>query len=146
MSIPIPLFPVLKPKLIDPTWFNVDQPCDDDNEITMMEQEHQNWVNCHLFPIFLLVINLLLFSSIRFHKWTAMLIQLEEMRLRYEIDMSPFCAVSFCFLLESRRGGGGWRWGRQWRRWWRVRKPWWRGRGWTRDGCATGTKFTRYQY
>lgn len=43
MSIP-PLFPVLKPKLIDATWFNVDQPCDDDNEITLLEQEHQAWV------------------------------------------------------------------------------------------------------
>lgn len=51
MNIPIPLFPTLKPKLVDAAWFNVDQPCDDDNEITLLEQEHQNWV-CISHPKF----------------------------------------------------------------------------------------------
>lgn len=43
MSIP-PLFPSLKPKLFDTMWFNVDQPCDDENEVAILEQEHQAWV------------------------------------------------------------------------------------------------------
>lgn len=54
MSIP-PLFPVLKPKLIDATWFNVDEPCDDDNDITLLEQEHQAWVTEHQLTPFAVV-------------------------------------------------------------------------------------------
>ncbi|XP_018323299.1 anaphase-promoting complex subunit 15B [Agrilus planipennis] len=39
----IPLFPTLKPKLFDSAWFNVDQPCDDENEVTQLEQEYIAW-------------------------------------------------------------------------------------------------------
>ena len=37
-------FPSLLPKISDPVWFNVDKPCDDENELTKLEEEHQNWV------------------------------------------------------------------------------------------------------
>ncbi|KAF5284089.1 hypothetical protein FQA39_LY17138 [Lamprigera yunnana] len=40
-----PLFPTLKPKLVDPLWFNVNQPCDDELEVDLLEQDHQNWLN-----------------------------------------------------------------------------------------------------
>lgn len=43
MSLP-PLFPKLTPKLIDSPWFNVDQPCDDEEEVTELEAQHQAWV------------------------------------------------------------------------------------------------------
>jgi len=41
----LPLFPTLRPKLVDPAWFHVDQPCDDELEVEQLEQEHQNWLN-----------------------------------------------------------------------------------------------------
>lgn len=42
--MPIPLFPSLNPTFIDPIWFNVDQPINDEEEVTKLEQEHQIWV------------------------------------------------------------------------------------------------------
>ncbi|XP_045761746.1 anaphase-promoting complex subunit 15-like isoform X2 [Maniola jurtina] len=42
MNIP---FPILYPRLVDPTWFNADSPCDEDAELTSMEQAHQQWLN-----------------------------------------------------------------------------------------------------
>ncbi|CAH0553664.1 unnamed protein product [Brassicogethes aeneus] len=41
----LPLFPELKPKLIDSSWFDVDGPVDDDDEVTQMEREHQTWLH-----------------------------------------------------------------------------------------------------
>ena len=39
-----PIFPTLLPKDVDPLWFNVDKPCDDENELSKLEEEHQTWV------------------------------------------------------------------------------------------------------
>ncbi|XP_018580104.1 anaphase-promoting complex subunit 15 [Anoplophora glabripennis] len=53
----IPLFPNLKPRLMHSSWFDVDQPCDDEDEVSQMEREHQNWLqmitqrNSDLTPI-----------------------------------------------------------------------------------------------
>lgn len=38
------LFPNLTPKSVDPLWFSVDQPCDDENEVAQLESELQQWV------------------------------------------------------------------------------------------------------
>lgn len=27
------------------SWFDVDQPCDDEDEVSQLETEHQHWVN-----------------------------------------------------------------------------------------------------
>ena len=36
--------PSLLPKVIDPTWFCVDKPVDDHEELCKLEEEHQAWV------------------------------------------------------------------------------------------------------
>lgn len=45
----IPLFPNLKPRLMHSSWFDVDQPCDDEDEVSQLEREHQNWVTQKFF-------------------------------------------------------------------------------------------------
>nr|CAI5832024.1 unnamed protein product [Callosobruchus analis] len=53
----IPLFPSLKPRLVHSSWFDVDQPCDDEDEVSQLEREHTNWImsikqrNSDLTPI-----------------------------------------------------------------------------------------------
>ncbi|CAD0195621.1 unnamed protein product [Chrysodeixis includens] len=42
MNIP---FPVLTPRLVDPLWFNADSPCDEETELSALEQANQNWLN-----------------------------------------------------------------------------------------------------
>ncbi|KAL3278453.1 hypothetical protein HHI36_013774 [Cryptolaemus montrouzieri] len=44
----IPLFPSLKPRLFDAAWFDVDQPCDDEEEVKQLEREHQTWLQANL--------------------------------------------------------------------------------------------------
>jgi len=36
--------PSLLPKIVDPTWFCVDKPVDDHEELCKLEEEHQSWV------------------------------------------------------------------------------------------------------
>lgn len=36
--------PSLLPKVADPLWFHVDRPCDDDVELTKLEEDHHQWV------------------------------------------------------------------------------------------------------
>lgn len=37
-------FPSLVPGAIDPLWFTVDRPCDDENELEQLEKEHDLWL------------------------------------------------------------------------------------------------------
>jgi hypothetical protein len=39
-----PLFPSLMPRLVDPLWFKVDVPQDEDIELSRLEKEHQAWI------------------------------------------------------------------------------------------------------
>lgn len=38
------MFPSLLPRISDPLWFNVDKPCDDENEISKLEEEQEAWL------------------------------------------------------------------------------------------------------
>ena len=37
-------FPNLLPRVADTLWFCVDKPCDDENELNKLEEEHRLWV------------------------------------------------------------------------------------------------------
>lgn len=45
----LPLFPHLTPRIVESAWFNVDQPCDDENEVAELEHEHQAWVSKYIY-------------------------------------------------------------------------------------------------
>ena len=42
-------FPNLVPRNVNPSWFQADRPCDEENELTQAEQEHQLWVSISTF-------------------------------------------------------------------------------------------------
>ncbi|XP_026465507.1 anaphase-promoting complex subunit 15 isoform X2 [Ctenocephalides felis] len=44
MSLPS-MLPSLRGIVINPVWFNVDSPCDDEADVAGLEQEHQSWLN-----------------------------------------------------------------------------------------------------
>lgn len=41
----LPLFPKCLPKMTDKAWFDVDQPCDYEDEVSSLERFHQFWVD-----------------------------------------------------------------------------------------------------
>jgi len=43
-----PIFPKLIPSATDTLWFNVDKACDDENELSELEEEYHNWVFTHI--------------------------------------------------------------------------------------------------
>lgn len=59
----LPLFPELKPRLIDASWFEVDGPVDDEDEVSTLEKEHQQWVKIYWWLYFLKFLTNLCFSS-----------------------------------------------------------------------------------
>ena len=81
MSVP-PLFPRLKPKSIDPSWFDVDQPCDDEEEVSQLEAQHQAWVVMNIVSV---ICNLIYIccSCNPFHNGTVMLHPLVKQFVRY---------------------------------------------------------------
>merc|ERR1711997_592452 len=44
LSASNPLFPSLMPRLVDPLWFKVDAPQDENAELTKLEKEHSDWL------------------------------------------------------------------------------------------------------
>ncbi|KAH3842468.1 anaphase-promoting complex subunit 15-like [Dreissena polymorpha] len=52
-----PILPKLIPTATDPLWFHVDKPCDDENELTELENEYKSWIESiakkdeHIVPI-----------------------------------------------------------------------------------------------
>ncbi|KAL4229767.1 Anaphase-promoting complex subunit 15 [Mactra antiquata] len=52
-----PIFPKLVPAETNPLWFSVDKPCDDENELSELEEEYQSWIDSiskkddHIVPI-----------------------------------------------------------------------------------------------
>lgn len=49
MNSGIPIFPTMFPNIVNPLWFSVDEPKNEDTEITRIENIHQNWVKLRIF-------------------------------------------------------------------------------------------------
>ena len=43
------MFPNLIPSTVDHLWFTVDKPCDDENELSELEEEYQSWVRKSIY-------------------------------------------------------------------------------------------------
>lgn len=50
MNIP---FPQLTPRLVDSKWFNADSPCDEEAELTALEQANQHWVSLNIETVWI---------------------------------------------------------------------------------------------
>ncbi|XP_060866276.1 anaphase-promoting complex subunit 15 isoform X2 [Metopolophium dirhodum] len=44
MNSGIPIFPTMIPNIVNPLWFSVDEPKNEDTELIRIESIHQNWV------------------------------------------------------------------------------------------------------
>lgn len=44
MNFNMPIFPTMTPNAVDPLWFSVDKPKNEDTEIIQIESAHQNWL------------------------------------------------------------------------------------------------------
>jgi len=49
MNAGIPIFPTMFPNIVDPLWFSVDEPKNEDTELIRIESFHQNWVNKNIY-------------------------------------------------------------------------------------------------
>ena len=52
LSASNPLFPSLMPRLVDPLWFKVDAPQDENAELTKLEKEHAGKCRALYVPFF----------------------------------------------------------------------------------------------
>ncbi|KAF0752098.1 anaphase-promoting complex subunit 15 [Aphis craccivora] len=44
MNSGIPIFPTMIPNIVNPLWFSVDEPKNEDTELLRIESIHQNWL------------------------------------------------------------------------------------------------------
>ncbi|XP_050533561.1 anaphase-promoting complex subunit 15B [Daktulosphaira vitifoliae] len=44
MNPNFPIFPTMTPNIVDPLWFSVDKPKNEDAELIQIESAHQNWL------------------------------------------------------------------------------------------------------
>lgn len=49
MNSGIPIFPTMIPNIVNPLWFSVDEPKNEDTELIRIESIHQNWVKLRIF-------------------------------------------------------------------------------------------------
>lgn len=49
MNSGIPIFPTMIPNIVNPLWFSVDEPKNEDSELIRIESIHQNWVKLRIF-------------------------------------------------------------------------------------------------
>ncbi|VVC31531.1 Hypothetical protein CINCED_3A009781 [Cinara cedri] len=44
MNCGTPIFPTMTPNIVNPLWFSVDEPRNEDNELIQIESTHQAWI------------------------------------------------------------------------------------------------------